>query len=52
MNEPASTSSTDRSAQYLNEVLLQPDQVDDVALTTPEAGSVPGDDDQHPHGDY
>jgi hypothetical protein len=38
-------------ARYLDEVLLQPDQVDDVALTS-ESGSVPETDDQHPHGDY
>jgi hypothetical protein len=51
MNEPASSSSTDRMARYLDEVLLQPDQVDDVALTS-EPGSAPETDDQHPHGDY
>ena len=51
MNEPAS-SSTDRMARYLDEVLTQPDQVDDVALTATESGSAPATDDQHPHGDY
>ncbi len=43
--------SAEQSARYLEEVLLQPDQVDDVALT--DCGQDSGQDDpEHPHGDY
>jgi hypothetical protein len=44
---------SERSARYLDEVLLQPEQVDDVALTGSDRD--PGqtqDDLEHPHGDY
>jgi hypothetical protein len=41
----------EQSARYLEEVLLQPDQVDDVALTACERDSGQ-DDPEHPHGDY
>jgi hypothetical protein len=55
MNDPASSTrmTSERSARYLDEVLLQPDQVDDVALTAPEPNSlVEQDVCVHPHGDY
>lgn len=43
------TTAEERSARYLNEVLLQPEQVNEVVLTaaepTPDAI-------HHPHGDY
>ena len=58
MNDTASTPSTkrmatERSVRYLDEVLLQPDQVDDVSLTAPESDSALGQDGfDHPHGDY
>lgn len=45
--------SKERSARYLQEVLLQPDQVDDVALNAAETESILAADDlEHPHGDY
>lgn len=43
------TAAAERSARYLNEVLLQPEQVNEVVLTAAE--STP-DTVQHPHGDY
>lgn len=57
MNDMLSTKTdqinTDRSARYLEEVLLQPEQVDDVALTPsgPDADAE-SDGQEHPHGDY
>ena len=45
--------SKERSTRYLEEVLLQPDQVDDVALSGAETNAALGQDDlEHPHGDY
>ena len=43
----------ERSSRYIDEVLLQPGQVDDVALTACEQDSGRTQDDpEHPHGDY
>jgi hypothetical protein len=44
------TGTTDRSERYLDEVLLEPDQVNDVALSAAEPNSE--DADQHAHADY
>lgn len=44
------TPATEQTARYLEEVLLQPDQVNDVALTAAEPAAQ--DAAQHPHGDY
>jgi hypothetical protein len=55
MNDTPSTKrmAAERSARYLDEVLLQPDQVNDVALTAAESDSAREQDGlDHPHGDY
>jgi hypothetical protein len=43
----------ERSARYLDEVLLQPNQVDDAAVSTREPESVLSQDGpEHSHADY
>jgi hypothetical protein len=58
MNSATITSSMkpmtmERSARYLDEVLLQPNQVDDAAVSTREPESVLSQDGpEHSHADY
>jgi len=44
------TTTTERLSRYLDEVLLQPEQVNEVVLTAAEPATQ--DAGQHSHGDY